>query len=75
VTTTDVATWTPAEAAQYIGPHMKESRLRRLAQRGEIGSVKDGRFLAFTQAQCDEYIERVSRPPVNPFQTTRPKRR
>lgn len=63
-------TWSPAEAAAYIGPHMKESRLRKLAQRGLIGSVKDGRFLVFTKEQCDEYIARASRPAVNPFQTT-----
>lgn len=64
---------TPAEAAEYL--RMKEDRLRRLAQQGLIARIKDGAFVKFRQADLDEYMAAQLLPRVNPFETSRPKRR
>ncbi len=58
---------TPAEAAERL--RMKESRIRRLAQKGLIASRKDGQALRFAPADLADYAESIARPRANPYRT------
>lgn len=62
---------TPAEAATVLG--VTESRLRRMAQRGDIAHRKDGPFLRFTADDLDAYVASIAVP--QRMATTRAKRR
>ncbi|MGV3564205.1 MAG: helix-turn-helix domain-containing protein [Nocardioides sp.] len=64
---------TAAEAAERLGT--KEARIRALVKRGLIAHRRDGRFLRFTEADLEEYVEATKVPRASPFQTTRAKTR
>lgn len=49
---------TPADAADYLG--CKESRIRRLAHSGVLPYRRDGKFLRFTKADLDSYVEAIA---------------
>lgn len=61
----------PADAAAYLG--VTESRLRRMAQRGEVSHRRDGRLLRFTVADLEDYVASTARP--RRMKTTRDKNR
>lgn len=63
---------TAAEAAPLLG--VTEARIRKMAQRREIGHRKDGRFLRFTQADLDDYVASTAVPRAG-LVTTRPRAR
>lgn len=66
---------TPAQAAGRIGGGMKESTLRRKAQAKTWPSHKLGARLVFTEGDLEQIVALTAVQPVNPFQTTRQKRR
>ena len=64
---------TPAEAAEYLGRGMTETRIRAMARRGDIGSRRDGRFMRFAIEDLDDYVAAIAIPRRN--RTTRDKQR
>ena len=67
---------TPAQAAAYLGDGYPEARVRRLAQERKIAHRRDGRFLRFTLADLDAYVEAIAQPAVGVGMVrTRPRRR
>lgn len=53
---------TPVEAAEYLG--IKEKTLRSYANMGDIGYVRVGKYLKFTQKHLDDFIKSNSHPPI-----------
>lgn len=63
----------PADAAAYL--RTSEYRVRRLAQKGLLEKVKDGRAVWFTTDQLDRYIERQKVKAANPYKSSSSGRR
>jgi excisionase family DNA binding protein len=53
---------TPAEAAEYLGSGMTETRIRAMARRGDIAYRRDGRFMRFALSDLEDYVASIAKP-------------